>query len=409
VHRKFNRIRNGILVCGLALAVAAPIETARAKGFRVLYAFKGGSDGSDPFAPLVADGDGNLFGTTTYGGGSGCGGSGCGTVFMLAKNGAETVLHVFAGSPNDGGWPQAAVIRDKTGNLFGTTIIGGLIETSCQLGCGTVFKIAPGGNETVLHAFTGGSDGQLPDAPVIADRKGNLTSTAFWGDNSGCDGGGTCGNIFKLATNGTESQLYDFTNAGGANPAAGLIADKAGNLYGTAFDGGSAGYGAVFMLAPNGVETVLHSFTGSPGDGAVPEAGLIRDGAGNLYGTTGSGGQSGCSGGCGVVFKIAADGAETVLHAFTGGSDGGAPQFAGVIMDASGNLYGTTQQGGAHGNGVVFKLAPNGKETVLHAFTGGSDGAQPFAGLIADRKGYLYGTTWSGGANGVGIIFKLKE
>jgi len=397
-----------ILIGALAIAVAASLQPAQANGFKVLYAFKGGSDGAQSFAPLVEDTSGNLYGTTEYGGNAGCGGTGCGTAFEIAADGTETQLHVF-GNSSDGGWPQAAMVLDANGNLYGTTIIGGLVENSCQNGCGVVFKIAAGGPETVLHQFTGGSDGQLPDAPLLGGKNGSYLGTTFWGGNTGCDGGGTCGTIFKLAASGHVSETYNFTNALGANPAAGLIADKAGNLYGVTLDGGANNLGTVFKLATDGTATVLHSFAGSPGDGAGPEATLIMDAKGNLYGTTGSGGQAGCSGGCGVVFKITKGGTETVLHTFTGGSDGGYPQFAGVVRDATGNLYGTTQLGGAHGNGVVFKLSPHGTETVLHAFTGGSDGGEPFAGPIADASGNLYGTTWSGGAGNAGVVFKVKE
>lgn len=329
MRKIFHGAGGGVLVCGLALAMFAP---AQAKGFKILYAFKGGGDGAYPDAALIADGAGNLYGTTNAGGsGNACGVNvGCGTAFMLAPNGTETVLHTFTGG-SDGAYPQESMIRDEAGNLYGATEEGGIY------GHGTVFKITPGGTETVLHQFTGGSDGAEPSSLVFAHKKGNLIGTAFFGgDNVGCAVGGSCGHIFKISATGTESDVYDFTAAGGANPIAAVIKDKAGNLYGTTPIGGGGncnilyvpGCGTVYKLAPDGTETVLHSFAGGS-DGIYPYAALTMDGAGNLYGTTEVGGSGGCSindlPGCGTVFKIAPDGTETVLHAFTGGRDGGEP------------------------------------------------------------------------------------
>ena len=251
---------------------------------------------------------------------------------------------------------------------------------------------------------------RLPRNGLIADSAGNLYGTTSGG------GASYKGVVFKLAPDGTETVLHSFPGfpSDGNSPYAGLIADSAGNLYGTTLSRDSVSHaGVVFKLAPNGTagwtETVLHSFTGFPTDGALPYAGLIADSAGNLYGATTGGGASGQ----GVVFKLAPDGTETVLHAFTGGSDGAYPGVGPLIADSAGNLYGTTQVGGASGQGVVFKLAPNGTggwtESVLYSFTGGSDGGQPFYGsLIADGAGNLYGTTVGGGASGAGVVFKLS-
>ena len=255
---------------------------------------------------------------------------------------------------------------------------------------------------------------RLPRNGLIADSAGNLYGTTSGG------GASYKGVVFKLAPDGTETVLHSFPGfpSDGNSPYAGLIADSAGNLYGTTLSRDSVSHaGVVFKLAPNGTagwtETVLHSFTGFPTDGALPYAGLIADSAGNLYGATTGGGASGQ----GVVFKLAPDGTETVLHAFTGGSDGAYPGVGPLIADSAGNLYGTTTGGGggpgASGQGVVFKLAPNGTggwtESVLYSFTGGSDGGQPFYGsLIADGAGNLYGTTVGGGASGAGVVFKLS-
>jgi uncharacterized repeat protein (TIGR03803 family) len=386
-----------ILSCGVALTLLFPLHGARADA--VLYSFNGGSDGDNPGAGLVRDSARNLYGTTEIGGGNGCGGFGCGTIFKLAPDGTETVLHSF-GAGSDGINPRSGLIMDSTGNLYGTTQVGGGPNNA-----GTVFKVAPDGTETVLYSFKGGSDGSNPFGDLIKDSEGNLFGTTVEGGHSGCNGGNGCGTVFKLATSGTETALYLFTGGSdGASPYAGLAKDRAGNLYSTTYVGGANNLGTVFKLAPNGAETVLLSFRGYPNDGQFPWAGLIRDNAGNLYGTTTSGGTISNDG---TAFKLAPDGTETILHSFTNQSDGGNP-YAAMIMDKTGNLYGTAPYGGATGYGVVFKLAPDGTEKVLHSFTG-NDGANSFAGLIGGKKSQLYGTTAAGGANGYGTVFKLKE
>jgi uncharacterized repeat protein (TIGR03803 family) len=396
----------GKYVLAGALAALASFGTAYA-GVTVLHAFTGGSDGAYPEAGLIFDSAGNLFGTTEEGGKTGCViGSGCGTVFKIALDGTETVFYAFAGG-SDGGDPIANLIKDKVGNLYGTTAAGG--GGACSGGCGTVFTLAPDGTEAVLYAF--GSNAAVPAAGLIKDEPGDLFGTTVYG---GLYGKGT---VFELAANGTETVRYSFRREYGESPVAGLIKDKAGNLYGTAGGGGHRHYGIVFELAADGTETVLHDFTGGS-DGLSPVAQLIKDKAGNLYGTTAGGGGGPCFDGCGTVFKLAPDGTETVLHAFAGGSDGAEP-VAQLIKDKAGNLYGTTEEGGStgcgSGCGTVFKLAANGTETVLYAFTGGSDGAHPEASLIKDSMGNLYGTTTFGGDTGCengpgcGTVFKLKK
>jgi uncharacterized repeat protein (TIGR03803 family) len=208
----------------------------------------------------------------------------------------------------------------------------------------------------------------------------------------------------------TLTTLHSFTgsNGDGKDPLAGLIADASGNLYGTTFKGGGSrncydGCGTVFKLTPTGTETVLYSFTSS-GDGANPDAGLIADASGNLYGTTHNGGSPNCPYRCSTVFKVTPAGTETVVYSFTGSFDGSGPR-GGLIADASGNLYGTTYQGGKYGFGTVFKVTPSGSETVLYSFSDGSDGGEPYAGLIADASGNLYGT--SQGTDAHGVVFKV--
>jgi len=266
-------------------------------------------------------------------------------------------------------------------------------------GNGTVFKLGHRHDLTVLYSFTGGSDGKWPYASVIRDRAGNLYGTT----HSGGDYGN--GTVFKLDASGNETVLHSFAGGSdGSVPLAGLIMDKAGNLFGTTYVGGTYNSGTAFKLDPSGNETVLYAFTGDS-DGGGPYAGsLIMDAAGNLYGTTSSGGAYGL----GTVFKLDTFGLETVLHSFNGSN--GALLYSGLVMDAEGNLYGTTFSGGPYGSGTVFKLDTAGQETVLHSFTGvGGDGVFPLAGLVRDRLGNLYGTTSGGGAYGGGIVFKLDR
>ena len=316
----------------------------------------------------------------------------CATLMVAAAPSAwaaptETVLYSFGGSP-DGASPYGGLISDSAGNLYGTTVYGGA-------GAGTVFKLSPSGTETVLYSFTGGSDGAYPYAGLIADSAGNLYGTTFGG------GASYAGTVFKLSPSGTETVLHSFAWSDGALPYGGLIADSAGNLYGTTWNGGSGSCGTVFKLSPSGTETVLYSFTCGI-DGAYPYAGLIADGAGNLYGTTSGGGASYA----GTAFKLSPSGTETVLYSFTGGTDGGHP-YAGLIADGGGNLYGTTGGGGALNAGTVFKLSPSGTETVLYSFACSADGASPYAGLIADSAGNLYGTSLGGCAASNGTVFKV--
>jgi uncharacterized repeat protein (TIGR03803 family) len=308
----------------------------------VLYSFTGGADGGFPFTGVIRDSLGNLYGTGSYGGASGAG-----VVYKLNTAGQETVLYSFTGRA-DGGQPQAGVIKDSAGNLYGTTEFGGASNV------GVVYKVDKTGKETVLHSFTGGADGSSPDySGVIRDSAGNLYGTTNLGGSPGE------GVVYKVETTGQEKLLYAFPGvADGDFPEAGVIRDSAGNLYGIASYGGASSWGVVYKLDKTGKETVLYSFKGGS-DGGQPQAGVIRDSAGNLYGTTFFGGTWGY----GVVYKLDKAGNETVLHSFTGGADGGYPEYAGVIRDSAGNLYGTTFLGGASGNGVVYKVDTADQET----------------------------------------------
>ena len=302
--------------------LAAPGSSHAA--FRLLYTFKGGTDGAGPEAGLILDKAGNLYGTTV-GGGTGCSSGGCGTVFRLAPDGSETVLYSFAGG-TDGAYPEAGLIRDGSGNFYGTTNGGG--NSGCDgEGCGTVFGLAPDGTETVLHVFAGGtSDGSIPVAGLIMDKSRNLYgATVSGGSDANCYYLTGCGTVFKLAPDGIETVLYAFEGGSdGGNPYGGLIVDKSGNLFGTTEYGGTGGIvsaGTVFEVTPDGHETVLWNFCSEQSceDGEFPLAGLIRDKAGNLYGTTAWGGVTG------AAFKLAPDGTLATLHTFTDVPDGANP------------------------------------------------------------------------------------
>jgi uncharacterized repeat protein (TIGR03803 family) len=348
-----------------------------------LYSFKGGSDGTNPYAGLV-DVNGTLYGTTEIGGTGDDG-----TVFSITTSGAESVLHSFAGG-SDGAYPWAG-LTDVNGTLFGT-------ENGGVNNLGTVFSITTSGTERILHTFTGPPDGQLSYAGLV-DVDGTLYGTTQYGGTGSCGGG--CGTVFKITTSGAESVIYSFTNGSdGGYPYAGLLNVK-GTLYGTTQEGGASDAGTVFSITTSGKESVLHSFTAGL-DGAEPYAGLVNLG-GTLYGTTNSGGASNK----GTVFSITLSGTETVLHSFTGGSDGGYP-YAG-LLNVNGTLYGTTAIGGTSkngGRGTVFKITKAGKESVVYRFQSAPDGANPYAGLI-DVGGTLYGTTLAGGASGAGTVFSI--
>jgi len=385
------------------VALLLTTVVAQAQTLTILHSFSG--NGASPQAGVIRDAVGNLYGTTFYGGGGNCdGNSPCGLVFKLTETDDYTVLHAFAGYPNDGGNPEAAVVRDSAGNLYGTTSEGG---TS---GYGIVFKLDTQGKLTVLHAFAG-VDGEYPSAGLVRDEAGNLYGTTTKGGSS------NHGTVFKLSATGKETVLHSFHGypKDGSDPIAGLVLDNSGNLYGTTYSGGASHYGTVFKLDKVAKETVLYSFTG--GDGAYPTAGLVLDEAGNLYGTTSIGGTGTCNDdlGCGTVFKLDKSRVETVLYSFPG-QDGSAELPGGLLRDAAGNLFGVTFYGGGSacgqgaGCGTVFKLDTTGTETDLHSFAGGpTDGLYPAGTLIMDKSGNLYGTTEDGGGGNCrcGTVWKL--
>jgi len=316
-------------------------------------------------------------------------------------------LYVFAGgiSGPDGGTPSGGLIRGTDGNYYGTTLYGGT-------GGGTVFKVTPSGTESIVYAFSGSQDGQLPSK--LVEAAGDFYGTAYWG--GGTDGYGI---IYKVSTSGAETILQSFsgTNGGPANPGAGLTLGSDGYLYGTSTGGGQSGQGTFFRMTPEGELEVLYSFGGAAG--SSPAAEVIEVRSGEFFGTTRQGG----SGGYGTVFAVSSAGKLSVLHAFTGGTDGAYPA-APLVHARDGAFYGTTQAGGAgncgfpglpSGCGTVFRVTADGNETVIHTFAGyPTDGSGPIAGLVQARNGALYGTTSSGGftapgncSSGCGTIFAI--
>jgi uncharacterized repeat protein (TIGR03803 family) len=408
------------LICAASsLAHAAKLRT---------YNFTG-ANGSLPIwsGNLVSDKNGNLYGTTVEGGANGGG-----TAFELsASNGAwtETVLYNFPGSFNDGSQPDSGLVFDLAGNLYGTTVQGG------ESGLGTVYELSPnssgGWTETVLHSFQGDGDGAEPLTPVVIDKAGNLYGTTSAG------GQNEVGAVFELTNSGgmwTEAIIYSFKqdNSDGQTPN-GVTLNNAGNLYGTTLSGGSDSFGTVFELSQsNGIwtEAVIYNFKYYNGnhDGAYPYAGVTVDKAGNLYGTSNYGGAgTDCPpGSCGAVYELQRSKGmwtERVLYSFKGGQDGSLPTAA-VVLDAAGNLHGTTSFGGGgtcsvnglSGCGTVFELQKSGTHWVesLFRFTG-ANGANPQAGITLDKNGDVFGTTLYGGSGscqgnlpGCGTAFKLS-
>jgi uncharacterized repeat protein (TIGR03803 family) len=389
-------ITSSLIILALAVFCLPP---AQAEQFRILYSFPRDFANGLPYAGLLLDSSGNLYGTAA---GSFCfePTNGYGSVFEINSSGSEMALHSF--DSTDGACPFDSVIEDGAGNLYGTTFDGG------AYGTGNVFKLDASGVETSLYSFSpgqsGNADGCYPYAKLLRDQTGNLYGTA---SNCGASGFGM---IFKIDPSGNEIVLHNFSGgvSDGGSPYGGLIMDAAGNLYGTTARGGSASTGVLYKLSPKGKLTILHSFNGGNYDGCAPVGTPLMDKAGNLYGTT-----PGCgSFHSGAAWKVGRDGTETVLHNFAGGaSDGAVPSDAGLIFDADGNLYGVTSGGGVSNYGTVYQLAQDGTLTLLHVFRALSSefGAQdPQGSLIMDSNGNLYGTTVLGGSGGGnGTVWKL--
>jgi uncharacterized repeat protein (TIGR03803 family) len=419
------------------LAFCLLCAPAWSQTFSVIYNFGAPSDGANPIAGLVFDNLGNLYGTTEYGGlmnGIPCS-AGCGTVYELAPNGSggwnESILHAFDPFGGDNGaFPTAPVVFDRHGSLYGMI--------NCPQDCfygygGVVFKLAPGskGAWTISDLYSGfqysgcapgyfGTGSQIL-CSVAFDRSGQLFGSTVLDGVTGPDCGKGCGQIFLLGQVSVFSWYHivahNFADGSsdGRFPQGVLAFDASNNIYGTTGAGGLDDDGAVYVLTPNRgslgwKETLLHSFEGGNSDGANPIAGVVVDAAGNVYGTTAQGGSAGL----GTVYMLTPQSngtwTETVLYSFLGGNDAATPNSS-LTFDAGGNLYGTAG-GGAYGQGTVFKLTHSGgnwPESIVHTFTGAADGGQPFGGVIVDASGNVYGTASIGGTYGQngGVAFEI--
>lgn len=411
------------------LGTVACLMATRAVGqtINVLYSFaNNGTDGFNPVAGLVSDAAGNLYGTTNFGGTAGEG-----TVFELSPQTGggwtEKILHSFANNGKDGTRPYSGLIFDAKGNLYGTTSSGG------AFGRGTVFEMSPkvggGWSEKAIYSFRRLVDGYGPIGGLVFDASGNLYGTTMNGGANGpCNGAQTCGIVFELSPTKTgapwkEKILLNFDHTDGQYPEASLTFDSAGNLYGTTNAGGTSSGGVVFELTPSAggtwTETVLYNFGATATDAAFPNSSnVVFDSAGNLYGTTAGGGTSHV----GTVFELSPSSGgswtEKILHDFiyNHGADGKGP-LAGVILDGSGNLYGTTPAGGSGacgvvGCGIIFKLTPSSggawtESVYSFSFTFPHAQQGPAGGLIFGPSGNLYGTTYNEGANGDGTVFEF--
>ncbi len=388
----------GMMVAAMVLGIiASAVPAAQAQTFTVLHTFSTtGFDGSGPEGTLIQDSTGNLYGTTYFGGLFTNG-----VIFKLDTSDNETVLHSFQGP--DGENPSSGLILDNSGNFYGPAEGG-------QNGGGVLFKLTPAGNETVFFNFGGCLDCLRPRDPqgaLLRDPSGNLYGTTLDGGVKGNDLACTygCGTVFKLDSGGALHTLYAFQGGtDGQWPFGPLLPGPApGSFYGVALYGGdlncaeepTRGCGTVFSLTVTGRLTVLHTFTGGS-DGGGPQPGLVADREGNLYGAAQIGGNNNCQLGCGILYELGRSGEFTVLYSFTGGDDGNYPN-GGLVLDSEGNLYGTTETGttGAF-YGTVYKLNTARQMTVLHSLNGDTDGAVPTGGLIRDSSGNLYGVAFTG-------------
>jgi len=398
-----RRTNFALMLLGALTIIAVP--AAQAQTFTVLHTFTGGQDGGNPWAGLTMDGAGNLYGTARYGGSNGDG-----AVYQLKRAGSGWVfnsLYSFAGEP-DGALPQNRVTFGPDGALYGPTAAGGT-GSGCSGGCGTVFKLRPSPTacksalcpwtETVLYRFTGHPDGAGASGDISFDPAGNIYGTT---GNGGFYDQGTVYELMPSGSGWTESVLYSFFSE---NPSGGVILDKAGNLYGTTTSAAPVVYQLTYVEGSGWTRTVLYNLTSN----SEPFAGLIFDRLGNLYGATAGGGSGG-----GTAFELSPSGGDwtySLLWSFTNFSnDTVCGPWASLVMDAAGNLYGTTACDGGIGYGSVFKLTPSGGSwtyTSLHDFSGYNDGAHPTSNVVLDANGNLYGTTRSGGSQGYGVVWEI--
>lgn len=413
-----------------------------AAGFKLLYDFGAPPDAEAPFAELLPGSNGEFYGTADGGGDTGISGYSEGAVFEISSAGKERVIYRFQGGA-DGVAPQAGLVADGKGNLYGATDYGGG-ASACALGCGTVFELQPTGStfsERVIYAFQGGTDGEIPLGTLLLGKNGVLYGTTAEGGTGTCDivsGATGCGTVFALTPSGstyTEKVVYSFKGGNdGESPRGSLIADKKGVLYGTTLNGGNTNSlcladasgktscGVVFSSTPSGNEKVLYRFKGGASDGANSRSALLAGPNGAFFGVTLHGGSATRTG-SGTAFELIKAGTkykDRIIHAFcsaSGCADGAGPGGSlGLRSDSTGNLYGTAVGGGDYSCacGTVFELSPSGSSyslTTLHAFVG-SDGETPHDSVTLYKKS-LYGTAFLGGSAssactyGCGTVFKV--
>ncbi len=375
----------------LSLLMLSSSHLVFAQTESVIYSFANPPDGYGPESGIAADAAGNMYVTTVNGGANNQG-----AVVMLTPSGTESVLYSFASGTSDGHHPVAGLVPIKGSPSFvGTTISGGTTNN------GTVFFVNPGaGLAGTFYNFLGGVDGANPYS-ALAQIGGNYVYGTTY--NGGQFGYGT---VFSFRiSDGQEKILHSFNSAfptlDGAHPYGGLVVHN-GLLYGTTQMRGASNLGTVFSISKTGSYTLIYSFKGGATDGQSPNAGVLFDSAGNIYGTTYGGGLSNA----GVVYKISAGGAESILHHFGRNTGDGSNPYSNLIK-GKGGFYGTTLQGGSANGGTIYKITPAGVETVVHQFTGGADGFNPYGPLLKGKDKALYGTTQIGGSSRLGTVFKL--
>jgi len=419
-----NKPKSSKLFCILLAFCATTAIASPAQILTTLHSFTGYPfDGAGLDSAVARGSDGNYYGTTGAGGDN-CYPSGCGTVFKITPGGTETTLYSFCSQYNcvDGIDPYGALVQAPDGNFYGTTSSGG----SGADDAGTVFKITPTGTLTTLYSFCSQpncADGRYPGGVVMA-TDGNFYGVTGGGGSSSCTDDG-CGTIFKITPSGTLTTIYTFCSQGncpnGYGPD-GLIQATDGNFYGATGYGGASGNncdgfgcGTIFKFTPSGTLTTLYSFctqTGCP-DGQFPNGHLVQGSDGNFYGTTSAGGIDSCfPNGCGTIFKITPTGTLNTLYSFCSQpncADGRNP-MAPPVQGADGNFYGTTYTGGANYSGTIYKITPSGALTTLYSFchtSGCPDGLFPASGLVPAPGGTFYGTTDEGGTSNDGTVFRL--
>jgi uncharacterized repeat protein (TIGR03803 family) len=406
-----DKLSSGKRACAVFVLCATTAIALPAQTFTTLYSFDG-SPGIYPYGGLVQTTNGDLYGTTS-GGSTNTGG----TVFKITPAGTLTTLYNFCsqGMPcTDGDFPYGTLVQAINGDLYGTTLTGG---ANCDTG--TVFKMTPSGKLTTLYSFcaqSGCTDGTNPYTGLVQATNGDFYGTTSGGGND-C-GSASCGTVFKITPSGTLTTLYSFCAQSGctdgANPYGGLVQATNGDLYGTTNAGGNgacsvAGCGTIFKITPSGTLTTLHSFDGT--DGQWPYAGLVQATNGDFYGTTSP--SYGGATGYGTIFKMTPTGTLTTLHRFCSqvGCADGYFTYAALVQATDGDLYGTTDDGGAGVNtpycigcGTIFKITPTGTLTTLYNFcsqSGCPGGYYPYSALVQATNGDFYGTTYEDGGHGL--------